>query len=519
MPDLPATTYDQLQYGDLVFQFSHPANIAMVASLHGLKPPPVERCRVLDLGCAAGANLWPMALALPESEFVGLDLSSKQIDRGRETVAALGLSNLTLHARNVIDSTDDLGQFDYIITHGVFSWVPPAVQDRILEMIHRQLAPDGLAYVSYNVYPGWQLRGMLRDMLMFHAGGAGEPATQVAEARSYLNFLLSALSDTDSAVATILRGEAEMLLTEDDSYLFHDYLEADNRPMYFHQFVAHAAAHGLQYLAEAAPQALPSHIKPEVVNALAAASPDRIRLEQHLDFLRCRIFRRSLLCHAAARPDFNGAAGRVPALFVSSEARPEADLSNAFSTPTEHFATPNELRFSTADPGTRAVLRRLWDARPAAVPFADVLAAVHAAAPNEDGLPERLAGAMLQLYLSDIVTLHLYPPTLAPVAGTRPCASRLARFQAAHGAERVHDLRHRAAHPDTFARYLLPLLDGSRDRSALVEVLAARATAGEFEVRDAAGQPATDPALVRQVLAAWVEDALERLAKAALLLA
>jgi SAM-dependent methyltransferase/methyltransferase-like protein len=519
MPDAPVTTYDEVQYGDLVFAHTHPANLATVAVLHGLDPPPVGRCRVLDLGCAAGANLWPMALAFPESEFVGVDLSPKQIGRGRETAAALGLTNLTLHARNILDATDDFGTFDYVIAHGVYSWVPPAVQDRVLDVIHRHLAPNGVAYVSYNVYPGWHLRGMVRDMLTFHAAETGDAATQTAHARGYLDFLLSALPDGDSAYATILRAEAETLRAQEDFYLFHEYLESDNRPVYFHQFAAHAAAHGLQYLAEATPQPLPGHVKPEVLNALAAASPDRIRLEQYLDFLRCRIFRRSLLCHSAVRPNFDGVAGRISQLAVSSEAKPEADPSNPVSILPEHFATPNRLRFTTSDPAMRAVMRHLWEARPAAVPFTELLAVAKAVAPAEADLAERLAGGLLQLYLGDIVVLHLHPPALAPVAGPHPCASRLARFQATHGNQPVHDLRHRAAHPDAFARFLLPLLDGSRDRAGLVEALAARAAAGEFEVRDAAGQPATDPALVRQVLGSWVEDALGRLAKSALLTA
>jgi SAM-dependent methyltransferase/methyltransferase-like protein len=505
------TSYDELQYADLVFAPTHPANLATVAVLHGLEPPPVDRCRVLDLGCAAGANLWPMALAYPLSEFVGVDLSAKQIDRGRETAAALGLNNLVLHARNVLEPTDDLGTFDYIIVHGLYSWVPPAVQDGILAVIHRHLTPNGLAYVSYNTYPGWHLRGMVRDMLHFHAAGRGDPATQTAHARGFLDFLLTALPDGDSAYATILRGEAETLREQQDFYLFHEYLEADNRPMYFHQFVAHAAAHGLQYVAESVPQPLPGHIKPEVLQALAAATDDRIRLEQYLDFLRCRIFRRNVLCHAALRPDFDGAVARVPRLAVSSEAKPEAEGRNPDPATKESFITPNKLRFTTADPALRAVLWRLSEARPAAVPFAEL------SAPT--GETDGLAASLLQLYLGDLVMLHLHPPALTAVPGPRPTASSLARWQAAQGAESIHDLRHRASKPDAFARYLLPLLDGTRDRIDLVEVLAQRSAAGEFEVRDGSGQAATEPTLVRQVLAAWIDQALERLAKAGLLMA
>src|SRR4051794_32917337 len=109
MSAAPATTYDELPYDDHVFAYTHPATLATVAALHGLDPPQVDRCRVLDLGCAAGANLLPAALALPGSEFVGVDLSPVQVDRGRAAVAELGLANVALHARDVLESTDDLG--------------------------------------------------------------------------------------------------------------------------------------------------------------------------------------------------------------------------------------------------------------------------------------------------------------------------------------------------------------------------------------------------------------------------
>src|SRR3954454_103006 len=106
MSAAPATTYDELPYDDHVFAATHPATLATVAALHGLDPPPVDRCRVLDLGCAAGSNLWPMALALPGSEFVGVDLSPVQIARGREVAADLVLANVALHARDVLAPTD-----------------------------------------------------------------------------------------------------------------------------------------------------------------------------------------------------------------------------------------------------------------------------------------------------------------------------------------------------------------------------------------------------------------------------
>src|SRR5260370_36089437 len=164
----PATSYDELPYDDKPIRATHPDNLAAIATLYGMTPPPLDRCRVLELGCAAGHNLIAMAISLPEARFTGIDLSPRQIADGQATVAALGLPNVKLQALSVLDMDDAFGQFDYIIAHGIYSWVPAAVQDKVLSVCARNLATDGVAYGSYNTYPGWHQRGMVREMMNYH---------------------------------------------------------------------------------------------------------------------------------------------------------------------------------------------------------------------------------------------------------------------------------------------------------------------------------------------------------------
>src|SRR5207247_7326990 len=129
----------------------------------GVKTAPLECCRVLEIGCASGGNLLPMAEALPEASFLGIDLSERQINEGQQAIAALGLGNVELRHLNVLEIGPDFGLFDYIVCHGVYSWVPPVARDKILEVCRKNLAPNGVAYVSYNTLPGWHMRGMIRD--------------------------------------------------------------------------------------------------------------------------------------------------------------------------------------------------------------------------------------------------------------------------------------------------------------------------------------------------------------------
>jgi cyclopropane fatty-acyl-phospholipid synthase-like methyltransferase len=138
-------SYDIVPYGQLAFAQTHPDRLATVARIFGLTPPPIATCRVLELGCASGANLIPMAFNLPEASFVGVDLSRVQVQSALATVEALGLRNIQITHASILDVQPDWGEFDYIICHGVFSWVETAVQDKIFRIAVENLAPNGVA--------------------------------------------------------------------------------------------------------------------------------------------------------------------------------------------------------------------------------------------------------------------------------------------------------------------------------------------------------------------------------------
>src|SRR5438128_2655913 len=227
-------------------------------------PDPGKR-PVLEIGCADGGNLVPLAVVYPESTLVGIDLSQVQIAEGQETVRALGLTNIELGRQSVLDVTAQLGAFDYVICHGVYSWVPADVQQKILEVCKENLAPQGVAYVSYNTLPGWHMRGAIRDMMIFHTQQFTAPAERAEQARALLDFLAASVDAKDNPYGLFLASELALLRDKADSYLLHDHLEEHNEPLYFHEFMARAAAHGLRYLGEADPGVMvPSNFPPQV---------------------------------------------------------------------------------------------------------------------------------------------------------------------------------------------------------------------------------------------------------------
>jgi SAM-dependent methyltransferase len=325
MSDLRPTSYDEVPYGSGAFVQTHPDTLATVATLLGARPPRVEGCRVLELGCASGGNLLPMTQSLPGATFVGVDLSGRQVEEGRQVVRALGLTNVTLEHRSILDVGRDLGLFDYVICHGVYSWVPRRVQDRILAVCAENLAPDGVTYVSYNVYPGWHARGLVRTMACYYTRHLARPLERVRQARGVLEALARALPPSGHLYGPLLREERELARKGSDAYFFHEYLEEFNEPLYFFQFAGRARAWGLRYLGEVDLGRLPpAQFPPEVEALLRDLPPDPLHREQAVDFLRHRAFRQSLLCHGHVTADGAPRPERVAGLLAASPARPAA---------------------------------------------------------------------------------------------------------------------------------------------------------------------------------------------------
>ena len=131
--------YHQVPYITGPMPEMHPDRLAAVAELFGMTPAPVTNCRVLEIGCGSAGNLIPMAHRLPGSSFVGIDLAELPIEMGREVARDLELANLELTAMDLCAIGPQMGEFDYIVVHGLYSWIPDAVRDRLLAVCRERL--------------------------------------------------------------------------------------------------------------------------------------------------------------------------------------------------------------------------------------------------------------------------------------------------------------------------------------------------------------------------------------------
>lgn len=523
-----STSYDEVPYHSRPISSTHPNTLATVATLLGLEPPRVEGCRVLELGCATGGNLISMALTLPGGRFVGIDLSPAQVADGRRVVAELGVSNVELQALSITDVGDEFGTFDYIICHGVYSWVPADVQDKILDICVRHLSPDGVAYISYNTYPGWHLRGMVRDMARYASRSVSQSDARVEKSRALLDFVARAVPDQDGWYASFLRHHAHSLSETRDCYFFHDYLESENHPLYFHQFAERLDAKGLKFVGE--PEIDPlwvGRFSDETLSAFEETAQDRREIEQVTDFLRCRSFRRSLICHGHHRLDREGMAQRLSRLRVASMLRPAREDSDDAATDDVVEFSWRGKRLSVNDPAVKVALDILGKKWPQTVPFSALLESVRStlsasdagdARTGENADPgERLGSTLLHCYADQLVDLYVHTPRFSCAPAPRPVASPIARLQARTGARHLTNLRHGMVETTDMDRLVLERLDGTQTTAALLDFLVDLASSGHLEIRTEAG-PVREAARIPQVTRTSLDERLRCFADNALLI-
>lgn len=276
---------------------THPARIGAIARLYGLDAPSASDCRVLEFACGDGGNLIPLAVQYPQSYFVGIDINGALIERGCARVAELGLTNIVFEAVDVTAYSPEASSYDYVICHGLYSWVPPKVREDILQLGMTALREHGVFYVSYNTLPGWRQRGAVRDILQAGAH-LGEALSESSPNRAALRFA-DIIRNSALGVSPYIHEALDKLTESDPAYISQEFLGSHNDPMLFTDFMRDAESHGLQYLSESRVVMMSTDdLNAEVRELLERCEDNRIQQEQILDIVRNRTFRETLLCHS-----------------------------------------------------------------------------------------------------------------------------------------------------------------------------------------------------------------------------
>ena len=302
--DVQQTIYSELGYKSMPFPYTTPATLEAYGALVGVSAPNPKTARVLELGATYGGNIISQALFNPDATFVGIELSQEQVEKGNEVIANAGLTNVSLIQSDIASIGSEIGTFDYIIAHGVYSWVDDGVKDALLRLIDEHLAEDGIAYVSYNTYPGWHTMEEVRQLMMFSNRDKAQfnHKEKVLHGKTIGSIVGSQILKYDNLKERNSKflGALRSVMQKDEYYVGHDHLEPNNDPVYFYQFNDHLEAHNLAYLCDAdLTLSMVRSFDADIADTLdKLALNDHVAQEQYLDFMLDTTFRKSIICKA-----------------------------------------------------------------------------------------------------------------------------------------------------------------------------------------------------------------------------
>ena len=309
--EMQQTIYKELGYKSYPFPFTTPAYLEAYGILVGLKPPTAKTARVLELGATYGGNIISQAAHNPEATFVGIELSQDQVEKGNKIIGDAKLDNVSLVQGDILNFDESMGTFDYIIAHGFYSWISDEMKDKLLDIISNHLADNGIAYVSYNTYPGWHTMEEVRQLMLFANRGHDESTHKEKVLRGKtVGSLVGAqilnydnLKERNSKFLSALRS----VMQKDDYYVGHDHLEPHNDPCYLYQFNDHLKANNLTYVGDAdLTLSMVRTYDESIADKLEQLAPNsQVDQEQYLDFMLDTTFRKSIICKASAAKDIS----------------------------------------------------------------------------------------------------------------------------------------------------------------------------------------------------------------------
>lgn len=512
--------YDAVPYQSYPYPNSHPVSMHAIAKFFGVDAPDFRKSKVLELGSASGGNIIPIASMYPDCQVTGIDLSKVQVDIGNQQIKELGLKNIKLEHKSIMDITPKFGKFDYIIVHGILSWVPQDVQDKIFEICDQNLEKNGIAYISYNTFPGWNMVKSLRDMMLYHTKNFKTPQEKANQAMLLLKFVKDNNGD-NTALAQIIQNEIDTVSKTNVSYLMHDHLEENNIPLYFHDFMERANKNNLQYLGETSLSSMfAGNFSKETFEVLMQSADDIVRVEQYMDFIRNRRFRMTLLCHNGVKINRNIKPEIIKDFYITTNLVTSDDLSDIKkdSPKSVKFINNTGAEIATEDYCVQKIFKELFDNKNKPMLFKDILKKIQKDFTNKDNwqqIETVTLNNILRLVLAGAVFIHSTDGDFVNEPTSKPKAYDLAIYQAAKNNWATSTLSEKID-MDIFTRVLMQYLNGKNTHDDLVKRMVKHVEKGDIKIQNG-DQVVSENAEVEKYVKNFIDRTLEIMARRALL--
>ena len=480
-------SYDELPYESFPYSQTHPPQLATIATIFGLETPDFDKMRVLELGCAAGGNIIPLAHDYPDAEFVGIDLSKEQIDKGKKQIKDMKLKNIKLDHLSIADIKDQYGTFDYIICHGVFSWVPDEIAEKILNVAHKSLSPEGLAIISYNCLPGWSAVSSVRDMMIYHTRKFDSLTEKAEQAKRLVDFLHKNC-DTESPYKGILENEKKVLGRTRNDYIAHEYLEDQNTQYYFYEFIEKAQKHDLQYVGDTSLATMYYGNMPDEAAKQLQVVNDMITQEQYMDFIRNRRFRYSILTHADRKINRKITPEAIEKMYVVSTYKPEGPITND-DKPVTFVRPDKKMSFKLSTPVQKLAFAKFGENAGNPVKISEMIDFVAERldatdADAKDAVRATILDSVAQLALKGMIKLTLEGPRWTLKISEKPRVSDHALYLAGLDQQGwvVNGLRSKVS-VTLITKFIISQLDGTQTIDQVVDKLIAEMEKQNWKIR------------------------------------
>lgn len=518
---------EDLPYVDSALKSTHPDSLYTLGSLFGMSPAPATKCRVLSLAASDGANLIGMAFDLPGSKFVGITHSEQDLALANKKIKALNLTNIEMKCMDVLAINKDIGEFDYIIAQGIYSWVDEERRKKILSLCRELLVVHGIAYVNYNAYPGWHMHQALRDMMQYHSQDEKNSRSMVKKAREFTQLLTKAAAKTDHFYGVMMQHELEMINGWRDDYLRHDTLGAINQPFYFHEFVEAAAKEKLQFMSDAIFHSMvPGKLPEEAAELFHSLGSDKIAKEQYMDFFYNRMFKQTLLIHDDVRLGSHLYIEALKQFYYASPILPVSSIPDIQTDKVKTFKSIDGVAISASDPVMKALLQYLSSQYPVPRDFASIVSNLKTILGSDyqyvakGGKLMEFEKAVLKNLLDGygigMLKVFARPISVSAVITDTPTVTELARYEAEHGLI-VTNQFHDPVNIDVFSHHLIPHLNGKNSVPDLVTILTGLVKQGKIMLRKGQDDITRDDA-IKDILQKRVNTLLKDYARHALLI-
>jgi SAM-dependent methyltransferase len=474
-------SYEDVPYEGSSIAATAPAALALTSRAHGGPRPSLSGARVLELGCGDGANLLALAFHHREQSFVGIDASAAAIAAAERDARELELANVRFECADV-GALELEGPFDFVIAHGLYSWIDASRRAALRRLVRRVLAPSGLAYVSFNAQPGWGVRGRVRDVL-------ARASLDVDAARARAAGLRGILGEPGYPWAGLLAHELDRASEASEAYLAHEYLAAHNDAFWLGELTRDFASEGLRYVGDALFDRPEGYVSPELRQAVAELAHDPIEREELIDLLAYRQLRAAVLCRDDAPTSPPLDASIIDEVWIASSVRAVSEPFDLAPDAEEPFVGPRGTEVRARAPLAKMGLLLLASRYPEGFRL-DALCAEAEAALRRYGMragpDERdiLRGGLFALWQRMELELRMEDAALRTTPGPRPLASALTRHEAVRG-RHLTTPTHVALPIEPLERAIVAELDGTRTVPELVDALVASVEAGRVELEGA----------------------------------